>query len=183
MLGNGGQELPLQNILWCSLKIHNGFAVLIRFLVSPFPLSYTICLSPGKDQLLSASWSIQSLPFLGSFLPGSLWAAGIRDMVGSFLSKKETSSWGRRVAWDGQGQQEEFGNKNVKCSWVLPSAILSSAKAGCGEEISSLETWRMCQVPVGIFEPGSLSLMHCFPLLMSFLYFIPMKLREKERSC
>ena len=99
------------------------------FLGSPFPPSLSASVLVLERISNRASWSIQSLPFLEGFLPGALWAAGIRGTVGSFVSKKETASWERRVGRDGQ-EQEELEHKNAECSWVLLSAVLSLAELG-----------------------------------------------------
>lgn len=147
----------------------------------PFPFSFSICLRPGKAQLLSASWSIQSLPFLEKFLPGAQWAAGARDKVGSFLSKRETASWGRSFGRDRQGQRQEFGHKNAKCSCFLPCVIRSRARVGCWGRSSCLsEVWRICAVPVGIFWVREVESYALFPITDAILHCLPGRLREKE---
>lgn len=48
---------------------------------------------------------------------------------------------------DGQGQQEEFGHKNMKCQEVLCSVILSLARAG-SREVTCLVSGRPRIEPV-----------------------------------
>lgn len=147
----------------------------------PLPsLSFSICLSPGKDQQLRASRSIQSLPFLEGFLSGVLWDPGIRDTVGSFLSKKETASWERRVGRDGQKQQE-LGHKNVQCSWVLPSAILSLAEGPGWVRGGHLHLSEELWCPVGIFWTRKIKSHVPFPIADAVS--LPQTCEEEEGSC
>lgn len=143
----------------------------------PLPLSISTWLSPGKDKLLRTVPRLvlsKSLPFLEGFLLGALWAAGVREKVGSVLSKKETASW-RKGGEMGRGSKRSLGTKQPRAH---STSVLS--QSGVWEGICSLGLGGFIVSLLESFEPGRLSLMHCVPLL---IYFIPVKLRDKEGGC
>lgn len=125
----------------------------------------------------AAACSIQSLPFLEGLLLGALWAAGVREKVGSVLSKKETAS-SRKGGEVGRGSMRSLGTKQ-------PRAHSTSAlsQSGAWEGIRSLGLGGFTVSLLESVEPGRLSLVHCVPLLMPFIYFIPVKLRDKGGGC
>lgn len=154
MLGSRESGNPLQNILsllQCSLKIHSGLAAVIQPLGLPLPLPFSICLSPGKDQLLHASWSFQSLPFLEGFLPRALWAVGIRDKIGSAVSRRLLSE-GEGLGEPCRGSKSTLGTKTPRAHKFSPLPFCPWPGLGAGRAFSSpLETWRIRDVPTGIF--------------------------------
>lgn len=134
-------------------------------------------LSPGKALLLSVSCSFQSLPFSEGFLSGALWAAGIRDKVGSFLSKRRLPE-GEGSGETGRGSKRSLGTKKRSAHEFspLPSVFCQSSVRG-GDFHFPRRLGGPMLFQLESFEPENLSLMHCSPLSISFLYLTPMKLR------